>query len=788
MASEYLSDAHFDRAHRYGFRYEPGRGEPAAGARARERSHDDGPDCGPFLGGLGGPNFARGLKGSFSRWQLEPGRHGHQDIDAAFFMLRWRTASGAGYRRLREGPGGFDALTRSVAVLYPLVVETYDDPALPFVLTLEYFSPLLPEDEASSALPVTLFSAHVAPRGTEESDVAIGLCWPNLLGWSLPPMTPARREGILWPNQSHAGQVHHDAKEGAGRLGIVQTRESLDIDTIPPGEVALMAEGTGWELSRALSFKADQNALGRPDAEQRYTIAHMEAAFAGGTGWAGYDKSWSAHWHEPLASAIAGRVTMKEKAPAPIHFAIAMDVPVVRFGMGRRWWRAYTETVGREGNNGSRLAARALDAREDWLERIGAWQDRMLERNTEIAPAAINQLAFLTGGGTAYLAEALDKPERKELRNPAHFGLLEGFDSGYYYYNTLDLWVYAAPALSLTYPRLAESVFQDFIDTIAMRDERQRIVYRTETMEPILVEGKLPHDLGAPPEDPFVRLNGYVMRDDPNLWKDHNPAFIVAFALHRQITGQSVTADDYAALTQAAAFTIAQDVHGEGVPRHSDFGDSTWDNLDMRGHSTYAAGLCLAAWAVMERLAAGQGDSEGARRYSDLRARAGETLQTLWTGSFYRTNSDGKYRDATQADALFGPWQALLMGIDDLIPPDTARAHLGRVYETNFLAFGEGRFGPLLVAEPGVTDYERDGGEELQVNEVLVGSGYVLAGCLRAWGLIEESRNVLSAMTRHHDETARLQFRTPAAWDGQGCFRAPLNMRPLALWAMMAGD
>ncbi|MFC6487467.1 GH116 family glycosyl hydrolase [Nitratireductor sp. GCM10026969] len=789
MSLENDRDARFDRTHRHGLLYAPGQGEPAAGACARERSHDDGPDCGPFLGGLGGPNYARDLKGRFSRWQLEPGRHGYQDIDAAFFMLRWRSSNGGvGYRRLHEGAGGFDPPTRSVAILYPLVVETYDDPALPFVLTLEYFSPLLPGDEAVSALPVTLFSAHIEPRGMEALEVAVGFCWPNLLGWSLPPMTPARREGTLWPNQSHAGQVHRDAREADGRLGVVQTRETLDADTAPPGEVALVAEGAGWELSRALTFKADQNALGRSDSTQRYTIAHMEAAFADGSGWEGYDQSWSAHWHEPLAGAIGGRILVKGEAPAPIHFALAMDVPVVRFGMGRRWWRAYTDSVGRRGTNGYRLAAQALDARGDWLERIGAWQDSLLGSNRELAPAAINQLGFLTGGGTAYLAEALDKPERNGFRGQSHFGLLEGFDSGYYYYNTLDLWAYAAPALSLTYPRLAESVFQDFIDTIAMTDERRRIVYRTETMEPMLARGKLPHDLGSPPEDPFVRLNGYVMRDDPNLWKDHNPAFIVAFSLHRHIMGQPVEAEAYAALCEAAAFTIAQDIHGEGAPRHSDFGDSTWDNLDMRGHSTYATGLCLAAWAVMERLATEQGDIEGERRYAELRARAAETLQTLWTGTFYRTNSDGKYRNATQADSLFGPWQALLMGIDDLVPPDKARVHLMQVFETNFLAFEDGRFGPLLVAEPGLAGYEGDGGEELQVNEVLVGSGYVLAGCLRDWGLVEDARKVLQAMSRHHDHVARLQFRTPAAWDGQGRFRAPLNMRPLALWAMMAGD
>src|SRR5699024_3137826 len=97
-----------------------------------------------------------------------------------------------------------------------------------------------------------------------------------------------------------------------------------------------------------------------------------------------------------------------------------------------------------------------------------------------------------------------------------HFGLLEGFDTGYFYVNTSDLWHYAFPAVDRTWPHLADLVFADLADAMSAEDPRQRPVYRPGERRAILRADRLPHDMGALREDPFVQFNGYSMRDDPN--------------------------------------------------------------------------------------------------------------------------------------------------------------------------------------------------------------------------------------------------------------------------------
>src|SRR5699024_10624793 len=195
---------------------------------------------------------------------------------------------------------------------------------------------------------------------------------------------------------------------------------------------------------------------------------------------------------------------------------------------------------------------------------------------------------------------------------------------------------------------------------------RKHMVYRTATLEENLILQKLPHDMGSTPEDPWVQLNGYIHRDNPNLWKDHNPAFIVAYYLHKQLTGGEVTREEYDMLVQIIDFTDMQDKANIGVPKHTDFGDSTWDNIDMKGLSTYASGLCIGAWCVMSKLAEYY-DKEKVEYYRSKLLKAQNAIETLWNGKYYYTNDRGKYNKATMTDALLGVFLLKKAGLGDLI-------------------------------------------------------------------------------------------------------------------------
>jgi uncharacterized protein (DUF608 family) len=800
--------------------------------RPKPGSHDDGPLCGPFLGGMGCANYARDLSGRFSRWQLQQGVHHHEALDPAFFMVRWKAEGQVQYRRLLVGSGGFRIDQHQYAALFPFVYEYYRADDLPFELLLEYFSPVIPHDYESSCLPATCFRIHMRSVSNEPLELSVGLCWPNLLAWRLPRLPTEELQGTYWPHWQNAGnsarriegvQLDHPASSqsgsqqksrhtrhilqtravAAGSLGDMDGAIALSVHA-GDGHTADQEQSPAWALSHKACFRACQITTGLPDHEQPYTLAHMEDMFRQHGRLDNDDTAWEAHWHEPLASALAASTVLARGQESCLDFSMVMDLPVTTFGKGRNWYKAYTEQWGHDCSRTTDLAEHVLASADRWQAALEAWHaaelGKVILANGEpdrLAGVRINELHFLVSGGCAWVSRPVDGhgtqvPDQLDqhsaqvpqgLHDPGHFGLLEGLDTGYYYYNTLDLWVYAFPALSRNWPALADMVFDDFMASAIRSDQRQHMVYREGCLKDNLVFGKLPHDMGSPAEDPWMQLNGYVHRDDPNLWKDHNPAFIIARYLHGQLCGVQLTVDDYRHLRVVADFTEAQDTGYLGVPRHADFGDSTWDNLDMKGLSAYTAGLCIGAWAVMARLAASFEPAREAH-YRSLLHRAQAAMETLWNGTHYRTNEHGKYREATMTDSLFGVFLARKASLGDLLPLEKVRSHLAAIHRNNLLAFADGRLGPLLVAEEGRQRYDQDGGEELQVNEVLVGSAWMFAAMLAGYGMTEEAGQLAGALGNTIFGGSGLQFRTPAAWDEQGRFRAALNMRPLAVWML----
>lgn len=773
-----------ERAARFGFVIEPGQRFDEV-AQAKPRSHEDGSRNGPFLGGLGNPMFSRSVDGHFDRWQLEPGVHLHEALEPAFIMVRWVQDGQQHSRKLQLGSGETQLREqdRRYSALFPLTFEHWQADALPADIFLTLFSPQLPADSATSAMPVTLI--HVEHRAWKPSveSVSVALFWPNLMGWSMMPLTAVERSGSHWPNQTHAGQVHALLKYEETGCHLAQRIDTFD-STYQQGEVVLSAQATEAELSFHLTAKANQNETGVPYSEQPYTLAWLESQLLESGRFSNDDTQWHAHWHEPLMSAIAARF----QQPGAVTFGITLDWPRVRFGQGRLWWRAYTKEYGQSGRVGSTLADTAHARLPAWLAQIDQWQRSVLPPveaawSVKVAGAIVNEYWSIPAGSAVWVNQPVSElpAHQQYFRQPEHFAWLEGFDSGYFYYNTLDLYVYAFAGLNQLWPDLAQSVFDDYKDTATLQIQQRRPVYRQGDMVSVLADGKLPHDLGSPSADPWVALNGYVMRDDPNVWKDHNPSFIVSYYLHKTMMSQSIDSEDLPALRSIADFIERQTSFETAIPIHQEFGDSTWDNLDMRGLSSYTGSWVMAAWAVMARVHQSLGNSAESSRYQRLLENAQRTFESLWSGQNYRTNSEGKYANATQCDALIGIYYARLAGLGDLLPPERVCQHLETVWQNNVVAYREGRFGPLLIAEPGRQRFERDGGEELQVNEVLVGSAWVYIGMLAEYGLTDKARTLAENMVSFQYRRSGLQFRTPAAWDADGHFRAPLNMRPLSI-------
>lgn len=758
---------------------------------AKFGSHDDGPLNGPLLGGIGTSNFSRDFTGLFNRWQLQQGVHQQEVIEPAFFMLRWQVGKKVSYKRIRIGEDNFQAGEMEYASLFPFVYEHYNSEELPFELLMEYYSPTIPHSYEAGCLPITCFNFYFKPKTKEKIELSVGLSWPNLLGWRLPHLASEVRQSLQWPSYQYAGNSGRLGELNETECHLIQSKK-LAVSQINDmlGNIVLSVKGNkNWYLSYKSSFRAEQINTGGKHSEQKYTIKNMENIFKTQGKLDNDNTSWQAHWHEPIASALGATTLLSPDQESHLLITLTMDMPVTSFGGGRNWYKAYTEKYGTNYENSLAIAKHGLVSNAEWIKEIEAWHSEELQKSPHLSAkvkgARINELYYIIAGGSVWVTRPVQGHEevKPKLGETWHYGLLEGFDTGYYYYNTLDLWVYAFAALSKHWPKLAENVFNDFLASTTLVDERKHLVYRTATLEKNLVYRKLPHDLGSASEDPWVQLNGYVHRDDPNLWKDHNPAFIIAYYLHKKLINSPITKAQYEILVEIARFTEEQDQEDIGVPRHSDFGDSTWDNLDMQGLSTYASSLCIGAWAVMADLA-GKFDQEKAVHYQRKLAKAQNTIETLWNGKYYKTNDLGKYKNATMTDSLFGVFLAKKAGLGDLIPLEHALSHLKCIYENNLLAYEKGKYGPLLVAEPGRQQYDQDGGEELQVNEVLVGSAWTFTAMLYEYGLQKEADFLAENLRNMIYQGTGLQFRTPAAWDNKGQYRAPMNMRPLAIWLL----
>jgi len=680
----------------YGNHYEKNKNYKAPYV-AKNGSHDDGPLNGPFLGGIGTSNFSRDFTGMFNRWHLQQGVHHNEAIESAFFMLRWKVGKIKGYKRIQIGEGNFEGNEMEYASLFPFVYECYRSEELPFDLLMEYYSPTIPHNYKDSSLPVTCFNFYLKPKISENIEVSVGFTWPNLLGWRLPYIATEARQGKQWPHHQNTGNSGRVLTKDRSECHIIQSKKKpVPYKDDMEGNILMSIQGeNNWNTSYHSCFRANQITTGIQDEKQRATLAYMENYFKKEGDLTNDNTNWNAHWHEPIASAVAGKTTLTSKKTEQLLITLTMDMPITVFGSGRKWYKAYTKHFGEQHDTSIKIADYALSQNNQWIGEITKFHQKKLNKpsylSKKIKGAQINELYFIVGGGSVWVTKPVKgyEEENKTLKHTWHFGLLEGFDTGYYYYNTLDLWIYFFVAISENWPELSNNIFADFIASTNIHDKRKHMVYRTATLGENLLLKKLPHDMGSAPEDPWVSLNGYIHRDNPNLWKDHNPSFIIAYYLHKQLINSEFTQEEYNVLGQIINFVDEQDKEDIGTPKHTDFGDSTWDNIDMKGLSAYTTGLCIGAWSVMVKLAE-EFDKEKAKYYKLKLLKSQKTIEKLWNGKYYYTNDIGKYSRTTMSESLLGVYMARKAGLGDLIPYKHVISHLESTFQNNLTAYSGG--------------------------------------------------------------------------------------------------
>jgi non-lysosomal glucosylceramidase len=724
---------------------------------------DEGEFAGVPMGGLGTGSIGRTYRGDAARWHLEVGRHRHEPVAADAFALfvggpdgsraqvlsALRTAELPAWGwTLPVGGGTYHAL-------FPRAWQTFEPDTTGGVrLVGEQLSPVIGGDLERSALPVGVVEWWLENPGPDPLTVGLLLTWAD----------PLPAEGPAPPRP-------HRIEPSADATVVVFGDAADDAPTGLRGTFAIAAQGgAGVELSARASFDpvADTELWADFAADGRLDPGPDEAAV--GSSAAG--------------AAVAATVVLAPGERRSIRFALAWDFPVVEFGAGRRWWKRYTRGWGHSGERAADLARYALAEAPAWRRAIEAWQQPFLddpERPDWYVMALFNELYFLLDGGSFWEAGEVGGAE-PDPADPGRFALLESAD--YPFYDTVDVDFSASFALLELFPELELRGIRDLLAAIPVDDPELVPIEASGRRAVRKVGGTVPHDIGGPDEDPFVRPNRYRFQD-VNDWKDLGPKFVLQAwrdaAAAGGPEGDRLIRDVWPTVLEVMTRLATFDRDGDGLPEHDGEPDQTYDTWPMHGPSAYGGSLWLAAAAATEAMAERLGHAEIARSWAATFERARIAFdRRLWRGDHYAyDDGGGASSDSIMADQLAGQWYADATGLGDLVPRERVADALRTIHRMNVGAFAGGRMGPVNGMRP---DGTVDASSE-QSAEVWAGTAYALAAFMIGRGLVDEGWDTARGVVRTTYERG-LWFRTPEAYDRDGNFRATIYLRPLAIWAI----
>ena len=747
---------------------------------------DDGYWQGAPVGGFGAGTFSRTYRGDFARWHVKGGVHKYQTVFANQFAMYQKSEGAAeGVAQVLSAthpePGALASWKWDYPVgagdyysLYPKSWFDYRWDKFPAHVTVEQFSPILPDNYKETSYPVAVYRWHADNPTQNPVTVSVMLSWVNMVGWY-------RTFSHDFNGQLSAGDHNRFMTEStpAGKMkGILFDRErNTPVTDEWDGQFSIAAlESPGVEVSYQTTFQpndTDGSVIWKP--------------FAADGKLANSDENWISSG-ETLGAAIAVRFTLKPGEKRVIPMVIAWDLPIVQFGSGRKWYRRYTDFYGTGGTNAWKIAKDGLANASNWSDAIDAWQAPYV--NDESKPLwyrgqLFNELYTVADTGSFW-----GRPVGSAKNTPNTFSFMECYD--YPFYSTLDVRFYGSMPLIKFWPEIDKQELRQFADTVSQNLTGKYIwQWKTEHdgMNPNFrlrkVKGAVPHDLGVPAEDPFFMPNQFSWQDT-NGWKDLNTKFVLMVYRDYVLTGNkdvSFVRYNWPAVQEALEYLRKYDRDGDGVPENDGYPDQTYDEWVVRGESAYSGGLWLASLRAAEEMGHVLKDSPASSKYHDMFTKAQASyIKKLWAGDYFRYDTMSEYKDNVQADQLAGQWYANMTGLGDIVPRDMQLKALKKIYDFNVMKFHNGEMGAVngMTADGQVIVQEGN----QQVQEVWVGTTFSVAALMLADGMKDEAFRTAWGLYHTTYETQGYWFRTPEAWDGTGHYRASMYMRPAAIWAM----
>lgn len=198
-----------------------------------------------------------------------------------------------------------------------------------------------------------------------------------------------------------------------------------------------------------------------------------------------------------------------------------------------------------------------------------------------------------------------------------------------------------------------------------------------------------------------------------------------------------------------------------------------WNTLDeaLSGSSSWLGSLYLAALEASEKMAAVEGDSVSAQRYSAIRGRGMKTQdETLFNGEYYIQIPGAEpikdYNDGCHIDQVLGQWWANQLGLGRVYPHDRVQTALKSLMKYNFKAAFRG-----ITQVPRQFVADEDAGMQMitwpkggrpapehqmyYADEVMSGFEYSAAAEMIHEGLLEEGFTIYKAAHDRYDGCLR---------------------------------
>uniref|UniRef100_A0A914ZLN1 Non-lysosomal glucosylceramidase n=1 Tax=Parascaris univalens TaxID=6257 RepID=A0A914ZLN1_PARUN len=346
------------------------------------------PFYGVPCGGIGSGAIGRDFRGGFCKYSLIPGivEQNVECIKANQFIISVRRASDCEcvYQKvlscvphptnpLASWDFRFPAQNICYRGLYPRSWTQYEIPELDIVLICRQISPIIPHDYKDTCLPVSLFVWSVQNLSSNDYEISLVFTFRNGTG-----NRTSEKESLC-----RAEEFLH------GKCSGIKLQHS--ISALEVCYALGISNGDKISISKA-RFNPDSS------GENIWKPLIANGNFS--------QKNERSEGELDLGVAICAQFPTKCKSSAEVEFVLAWDMPVVKFGGGRRQYRRrYAGFFPDASKRVEQMCSHALMSRIEWEKKIDAWQQTILSDDSLpdwYKSALFNESYFLTDGGTCW--------------------------------------------------------------------------------------------------------------------------------------------------------------------------------------------------------------------------------------------------------------------------------------------------------------------------------------------------------------------------------------------------